>query len=59
MLINDSRSGFSHPIPSEITPREVYESRRDMLKLLASGAAGTVLASWAARDAHAAVARPG
>ncbi|HTH79992.1 MAG TPA: protein-methionine-sulfoxide reductase catalytic subunit MsrP [Ramlibacter sp.] len=59
MLIKSSSHGFIHPVPSEITPREVYESRRDLLKLLASGAAGSVLASWAARDAFASVARPG
>jgi sulfoxide reductase catalytic subunit YedY len=59
MLIKTSSDGFIHPHPSEITPREVYESRRDLLKLLATGAAGSVLASWAARDALAAVPRPG
>ncbi len=59
MLIKSSSDGFIHPVPSEITPREVYEGRRDLLKLLASGAAGSVLASWAARDAFASVQRPG
>jgi sulfoxide reductase catalytic subunit YedY len=59
MLIKSSSDGFIHPVSSEITPREVYEGRRDLLKLLASGAAGSVLASWAARDAFASVARPG
>jgi sulfoxide reductase catalytic subunit YedY len=59
MLIKTSSDGFIHPIPSDITPREVYEGRRDLLKLLASGAAGSVLASWAARDAFASVQRPG
>jgi sulfoxide reductase catalytic subunit YedY len=59
MLIKTSRDGFIHPYPSEITPRAVYESRRDLLKLMATGAAGSVLASWASRDAFAAVARPG
>jgi sulfoxide reductase catalytic subunit YedY len=59
MLIKTSKDGFIHATPSEITPREVYESRREMLKLLATGAAGSVLASWAARDALAAAQRPG
>jgi methionine sulfoxide reductase catalytic subunit len=59
MLIKNSSDDFIHPVPSDITPREVYEGRREMLKLLASGAAGSVLASWAARDAFASVPRPG
>ena len=58
MLIRTSASGFDHPVASEITSRSVYEGRRDMLKLLAAGAAGTTLASWAARDALAQVAVP-
>jgi sulfoxide reductase catalytic subunit YedY len=32
-------SGFIHPLSSEITPRGVYEGRRDLLKLMAGGAA--------------------
>jgi len=55
----DRAQGFIHPIASEITPREVYEQRRDFLKTLAAGSAGVALAGWAARDAHAqSVARP-
>ena len=50
---------FLHPVSSEITPREVYESRRQWLRQLAAGAGGTMLASWAARDAMAQTARPG
>ncbi len=50
--------GFVHPEPSAITPQRVYERRRDLLKLLAGGAAGTALAGWAGRDALAQVARP-
>ena len=50
--------GFTLPSP-DITPRRVYEGRRDMLKLLAGGAAGAALAAWAARDAMAQAARPG
>ncbi len=51
--------GFVHPEPSAITPQRVYEGRRDLLKLLAGGAAGATLAGWAGRDALAQVARPG
>jgi sulfoxide reductase catalytic subunit YedY len=59
MLIKTRNDGFTHPLASEITPPETYARRRELLKLLASGAAGSVLASWAARDARAAVQRPG
>ena len=51
--------GFIHPHASEITPRDAYEGRRDMLKLLATGAAGATLAAWAGREAHAQTTRPG
>jgi sulfoxide reductase catalytic subunit YedY len=51
--------GFNHHTPSEITPQAVYEERRRLLKTLAAGAAGSVLAAWAARDARAAFAGPG
>jgi sulfoxide reductase catalytic subunit YedY len=51
--------GHSHSVPSEITPRATYEGRRDWLKLLAGGVAGTALASWASRDALAQTVRPG
>jgi hypothetical protein len=37
-------SGFIHPLSSEITPRAAYEGRRDLLKLMATGAAGAALA---------------
>ena len=46
-------NGFNHRHASEITPRAAYEGRRDLLKLIGTGVAGTALASWAARDAHA------
>ena len=59
MLIHSRDKGFIHPHSSEITPRSVYEGRRDMLKLLASGVAGAALASWAARDALAQATAPG
>ena len=52
-------SGFLRLHPSEITPRASYERRRELLKLLGSGVAGTAMASWATRDAHAQTLRPG
>ena len=52
-------SGFLPLHPSEITPRASYERRRELLKLLGSGVAGTAMASWATRDAHAQTPRPG
>jgi len=51
--------GFVHPVASEITPPEVYQARRRLLRGLAAGAAGATLASWASRDALAQAARPG
>ena len=51
--------GFVHPHSTEITPRGVYEGRRDALRALAGGAAGAVLAAWAQREAHAQTPRPG
>lgn len=59
MIIKTHRDGFIHPVSSDITPARVYEGRRDMIKLMASGVAGAAMASWAARDARAQVARPG
>ena len=50
--------GYAHRVASEITPRRVYEDRRRLLRSLAAGGAGAVLASWAGRDALAQVARP-
>jgi sulfoxide reductase catalytic subunit YedY len=45
-------------LSSEITPREIYQRRRELLKLMAAGVAGAGLAAWAGRSAHA-VAGPG
>lgn len=59
MLIKDNISGFTHPLVSEITPQGVYAARRDWLKLMATGAAGTALSAWAAREAWAATQSPG
>ena len=61
MLIKTRDDGFNHPTPSEITSPHVYAQRRELIRLMAGGAAGLVLASWAARDARAqgALPRPG
>ena len=63
MLIKTTTNGFSHPLSSEINSPRVYTGRRDLIKLMASGAVGAALTSWAAREAHAqtvgTVARPG
>jgi methionine sulfoxide reductase catalytic subunit len=53
MIIQTSRSGFIHPVASEITPQRVYQGRRDLIKLMATGVAGAAVASFAARDALA------
>ncbi len=50
MLIQTRHDGFLHPVPSEITSRHIYQDRRDLIKLMASGTAGAVLASWASRS---------
>ncbi|HRP28669.1 MAG TPA: protein-methionine-sulfoxide reductase catalytic subunit MsrP, partial [Burkholderiaceae bacterium] len=43
--------GFQHRASSEITPRAVYERRREFLELVAGGAAGALLAGFAQREA--------
>ncbi len=53
MLIRTGRDGYIHPVSSEITPEAVYRHRRELLKLMATGAAGAALASWAGREALA------
>ena len=53
MLIKTHSNGFLHTVSSEITPQRVYQGRRDMVKLMASGVAGAALASWAGREAMA------
>ncbi len=60
MLIKTHNSGFIHPVSSEITSQGIYQQRRDMIKLMAGGAAGAALAGWAGREALAqGVAKPG
>ncbi|MDY0105822.1 MAG: protein-methionine-sulfoxide reductase catalytic subunit MsrP, partial [Giesbergeria sp.] len=58
-IIPSRQQGFQHPIASEITPRAVYEERRQLLRLWAAGAAGATLAGWAGREALAQAPRPG
>ena len=53
MPIRSHRSGFDRALSSEITQRSVYEGRRDLLRLMGSGAAGVALASWASRQSMA------
>ncbi|MFN7712743.1 MAG: protein-methionine-sulfoxide reductase catalytic subunit MsrP [Curvibacter sp.] len=60
MLVKSSRDGFFHPASSDITSAGVYHRRRELLRLMAGGAAGAALATWASREAHASQApRPG
>jgi sulfoxide reductase catalytic subunit YedY len=49
--------GFTLP-SAEVTPREIYEGRREWLRHMAAGAAGAALAGLASREALAQVARP-
>ncbi len=53
MLIKTDNNGFNHPTPSDITPKTVYEKRRELIKLMATGVAGAALAGWAGREARA------
>lgn len=53
MLIKTQGNGFNHSSPSEITDRVLYENRRDILKMMATGVAGTAMAGWASRQAWA------
>ena len=48
------RDRYGRIASAEITPQALYEGRRDLLKLMAGGAAGAALASWAGREALAA-----
>ena len=60
MLIKTNTTGFDHAASSEITPQGIYRDRRDLIKLMATGAAGAALAGWAGREALAqGVQKPG
>jgi methionine sulfoxide reductase catalytic subunit len=45
MLIKTNDSGFSHSLSSEITTQRVYKERREIIRLMAGGAALGVLAT--------------
>ena len=54
MLIKRSPNGIELPFSSEITPREIYESRRNFMKQIAAGALGSAaLLEMASREAFA------
>ena len=53
MLIKTNNSGFHHSVGSEITSERTYQQRRDIIKLMATGAAGAAMAGWAGREALA------
>ncbi|MBV5297691.1 MAG: protein-methionine-sulfoxide reductase catalytic subunit MsrP [Rhodoferax sp.] len=53
MQIKTGRNGFNYPLASDITPPAVYQSRRELLRLMTSGMAGAALAAWASRAALA------
>ena len=53
MLIRTNNNGFNHLVPSDITSQRNYQQRRDLIKLLATGAAGAAMAGWAGREALA------
>ena len=41
-------------LPSEITPKSIFEGRRELIKAAAAGSFGLALAPWFAREALAA-----
>lgn len=59
MLIKTNVKDFIHSVTSEITSSAIYHSRRDLIRLMACGAAGAALTSWASRDALAQTSPPG
>lgn len=58
MLIKTGHDGFNHPLSSELTSEATYRSRRDLIKWMATGAAGAAMVSWAGRNAWAQDATP-
>lgn len=59
MLITSNESGYVHPVPSDITPLQAYQSRRDLMRHVAAGSAGLALTAWGVRDAKAQTLSPG
>ena len=59
MLIQSDTSGFQHAVASEITPESVYQTRRDLIRTLATGsAAGATSGPALDHSARAGEARP-
>ena len=50
MLLKTSHNGFHHAVASDITEPRVYAQRRELLRYVATGAAGVALAGWASRQ---------
>ena len=53
MLIKTNKSGFFHPLASEVTSQREYQERRQLIRLMAGGVAGAALGSMALREVHA------
>jgi sulfoxide reductase catalytic subunit YedY len=53
MLIRNNDDGFIHPLSSEITSKEAYSTRRELLRQWSVGAAAAGLAGWGHREAFA------
>lgn len=53
MHIKTKSNGFNHPYTSEITTEQHYQQRREILKTMATGAAGLAIAGLANREAIA------
>jgi sulfoxide reductase catalytic subunit YedY len=59
MTSRSSHFGFIHPHSHEITPKDVYMQRRDILRGMALGVSGLAGAGWSDRQALAQTAKPG
>ena len=53
MLIRNNDDGFIHPLSSEITSKDAYATRRELLRQWSAGAAAAGLAGWGHREAFA------
>ena len=53
MLIRNNDDGFIHPLSSEITSKDAYSTRRELLRQWSAGAAAAGLAGWGHREAFA------
>lgn len=58
MIIRNAASGFNHPVPSDITPRQAYLSRRQWMLSAAAGATLASTMAWVP-SARGATAAPG